>query len=219
VVKLHDRLTHRQLRDPLPGFGNDDRVLWPRFAVRIRQHRIVPADCFLQGRIATNLMTFQPALVLPDPFFEMYNRSVSTCIRILGVAAGFQLEPAPQPDRAIGAKLAAFLLQANVPGDVAASPMRKKLVTAPSGVNSRRREAIGSSDALRRAARPYAVRMRSAIRFSRRRCTEEGMRIASRYFATVRRAMSMPPTLSSSTIRSSLRTSAGVSASISCLMR
>ena len=32
----------------------------------------------------------------------------------------------------------------------------------------------------------------SARCFSRRRCTEEGIRIASRYFATVRRAMSMP---------------------------
>jgi hypothetical protein len=29
----------------------------------------------------------------------------------------------------------------------------------------------------------------NAICLSRRRCTEEGMRIASRYFATVRRAM------------------------------
>ena len=60
---------------------------------------------------------------------------------------------------------------------------------------------------------------RSAMRFSRRRWTEEGMRIASRYLATVRRAMSMPSPFSFSTILSSDRTSAGASASISCLMR
>src|SRR5881392_2704805 len=37
--------------------------------------------------------------------------------------------------------------------------------------------------------------------FSRRRCTEDGMRIASRYLATVRRAMSTPSCCSSSTMR------------------
>ena len=39
--------------------------------------------------------------------------------------------------------------------------------------------------------------------FSRRRCTDDGMRIASRYLATVRRAMSTPSSCSSSTMRSS----------------
>ena len=50
---------------------------------------------------------------------------------------------------------------------------------------------------------------RAAICFSRRRCTEEGMRSASRYLATVRRAMSMPSCLSCSTILSSDSTAAG----------
>src|SRR5262245_14465243 len=53
-----------------------------------------------------------------------------------------------------------------------------------------------------------------AIRLSRRRCTEEGMRKASRYFATVRRAMSIPSPLSRSTILSSDNTSLAGSASI-----
>ena len=39
--------------------------------------------------------------------------------------------------------------------------------------------------------------------FSRRRCTDEGIRIASRYFATVRRAISMPASRSCSTMVSS----------------
>src|SRR6202049_3362431 len=54
---------------------------------------------------------------------------------------------------------------------------------------------------------------------SRRRCTEEGIRIASRYFATVRRAMSMPASRNFSTMVSSDSTSAAGSASIKCLMR
>ena len=58
-----------------------------------------------------------------------------------------------------------------------------------------------------------------AVCFSRRRCTEEAMRIASRYFATVRRAISIPASRSFSTMVSSDRTCAGFSASISCLMR
>src|SRR3546814_5360851 len=53
----------------------------------------------------------------------------------------------------------------------------------------------------------------------RRRSTEDGIRIVSRYFATVRRAMSMPSDLRISTIRSSDRTTAGVSSSISARMR
>src|SRR5258707_4759747 len=46
---------------------------------------------------------------------------------------------------------------------------------------------------------------------SRRRCTEEGIRIASRYFATVRRAISMPDSRNRSTIVSSERIAAGAS--------
>ncbi len=45
------------------------------------------------------------------------------------------------------------------------------------------------------------------------------MRIASRYLATVRRAMSMPASRSLSTRVSSESTSRGLSASINCLMR
>ena len=58
----------------------------------------------------------------------------------------------------------------------------------------------------------------SMLCLSRRRCTEEGIRIASRYFATVRRAISMPETRNRSTMVSSDRITAGSSASISCLM-
>src|SRR5579864_235509 len=59
----------------------------------------------------------------------------------------------------------------------------------------------------------------AALCFSRRRCTDDGMRIASRYLATVRRAMSMPASRSLSTMVSSERTSLDGSASINCLMR
>jgi len=58
-----------------------------------------------------------------------------------------------------------------------------------------------------------------AMRFSRRRWTEEGIPNASRYFATVRRAISMPSTFRRSTILSSERTSAAGSASIISRMR
>src|SRR4029453_18729367 len=55
--------------------------------------------------------------------------------------------------------------------------------------------------------------------FSRRRCTDDGMRMASRYLATVLRAMSTPAARSRSTIVSSDKMSGALSASISCLMR
>src|SRR5262249_48829362 len=55
--------------------------------------------------------------------------------------------------------------------------------------------------------------------FSRRRCTEEGMRIASRYLATVRLAISIPAPRSFSTMVSSESTSRGLSASMSRRMR
>src|SRR3982074_1920055 len=58
----------------------------------------------------------------------------------------------------------------------------------------------------------------SMLCLSRRRCTEEGIRIASRYFATVRRAISMPDSRNRSTMVSSGGITAGSSASISCLM-
>src|SRR6266853_5567407 len=54
---------------------------------------------------------------------------------------------------------------------------------------------------------------------SRRRWTEDGMRMASRYLATVRRAISMPDSRSRSTMVSSDNTSWALSASIRCLMR
>ena len=47
------------------------------------------------------------------------------------------------------------------------------------------------------------------------RCTEEAMFIASRYFATVRRARSTPPFFSMSTISSSESTASGLSCMIS----
>src|SRR5690242_2657529 len=55
--------------------------------------------------------------------------------------------------------------------------------------------------------------------FSRRRSTDEGMRKASRYLATVRRAMFTPSAVSSDTIRSSDRISRGSSFSIISRMR
>src|SRR5258705_10238502 len=58
----------------------------------------------------------------------------------------------------------------------------------------------------------------SMLCLSRRRCTEEGMRMASRYFATVRRAISMPVARNRSTMVSSDRIADGLSASINCLM-
>src|SRR5882672_1238152 len=58
----------------------------------------------------------------------------------------------------------------------------------------------------------------SMLCLSRRRCTEDGIRIASRYFATVRRAISIPDSRNRSTMVSSERISAGSSASINCLM-
>jgi hypothetical protein len=55
--------------------------------------------------------------------------------------------------------------------------------------------------------------------FSRRRCTEFGIRSASRYFATVRRAISTPSCRSTATIASSDRISAAGSRSIRPRMR
>src|SRR5690242_17614023 len=62
------------------------------------------------------------------------------------------------------------------------------------------------------------VGKRSELCLSRRRCTEEGIRMASRYFATVRRAISMPDSRKRSTMVSSERIADVSSASISCLM-
>lgn len=58
------------------------------------------------------------------------------------------------------------------------------------------------------------LRTPAARRFARRLWTEDGMRIDSRYFATVRLAMSMPSAFSLSTIMSSDSTMSQVSASI-----
>src|ERR1700679_210695 len=58
----------------------------------------------------------------------------------------------------------------------------------------------------------------SMLCLSRRRCTEDGIRIASRYFATVRRAISMPDSRNRSTMVSSDRIAEASSWSISCLM-
>src|SRR5947209_5392390 len=58
----------------------------------------------------------------------------------------------------------------------------------------------------------------SILCLSRRRCTEDGMRIASRYFATVRRAISMPASRNRSTMVSSDRIAVALSASINCLI-
>src|SRR6516162_9303076 len=72
--------------------------------------------------------------------------------------------------------------------------------------------------ALRRAPLCHLV-LQSASSLSRRRRTEEGMRIASRYLATVRRAMSTPSRASSSTMRSSESVLSGSSASIIARIR
>src|SRR5258706_1755656 len=58
-----------------------------------------------------------------------------------------------------------------------------------------------------------------AARFCLRRAADDGMRSASRYFATVRRAISMPWSLSIVTIRSSDKISLGVSLQMNSLMR
>src|SRR5215471_10297775 len=58
-----------------------------------------------------------------------------------------------------------------------------------------------------------------SIIFSRRRCTEEGILIASRYFATVRRAISTPSIRNNSTILSSESVSSAGSAPIKLRMR
>src|SRR3954468_742574 len=58
----------------------------------------------------------------------------------------------------------------------------------------------------------------SILCLSRRRCTEDGIRIASRYFATVRRAISIPDSRNRSTMVSSERIALAASASINCLM-
>src|SRR3546814_13788934 len=57
------------------------------------------------------------------------------------------------------------------------------------------------------------------LRLRRRRSTEDGIRIASRYFPTVRRAMSMPSDLTISTIPSSDNTTAGAASWLSARMR
>ena len=55
--------------------------------------------------------------------------------------------------------------------------------------------------------------------FSRRRWTEDGIRIASRYLATVRLAISTPVSCNNDTILSSERTFLGSSESINCRIR
>jgi len=61
--------------------------------------------------------------------------------------------------------------------------------------------------------------VQDAACFSRRRWTEDGIRMASRYLATVRRAMSMPESRRTFTIVSSERTSLAGSSSMSLRMR
>src|SRR3546814_16579958 len=68
-------------------------------------------------------------------------------------------------------------------------------------------------------AEPLRYGWLTRLALSRRRWTDEGIRIASRYFATVRRAMSTPSLRNRSTIVSSDSTSRPLSASISNLMR
>src|SRR5579863_3554157 len=85
-------------------------------------------------------------------------------------------------------------------------------------ISSRRNQAgCGSRDRSVDAADAESA-LPSVLCLSRRRWTEEGIRIASRYFATVRRAISMPDSRNRSTIVSSERISVGSSASINCLM-
>src|SRR5918992_5692330 len=67
---------------------------------------------------------------------------------------------------------------------------------------------------------PQAIRHKADTAcLARRRCTEDGIRSASRYLATVRRAISMPASRNLSTMVSSESTSRASSASINCLMR
>src|SRR3546814_17225806 len=67
-------------------------------------------------------------------------------------------------------------------------------------------------------AEPLRYGWLTRLALSRRRCTDEGIRIASRYFATVRRAMSTPSLRELSRIVSSASTSRPPSASIKHLM-
>ncbi len=70
-----------------------------------------------------------------------------------------------------------------------------------------------------KSARPQAQPETYPALPIRRRCTLDGICRLSRYFATVRRAMSMPKPVRISTIWSSDSTSSGCSSSISCLIR
>ena len=86
------------------------------------------------------------------------------------------------PERAStspSARLAAWLRQG-----ASRSPIDEAPISFP--------RARTGSTALRIAAIYAPVSRRAAICFSRRRCTEDGMRSASQYLATVRRAMSIP---------------------------
>src|ERR1700685_482112 len=101
-------------------------------------------------------------------------------------------------------------------GDVMASKRNRQRHTTPINASLSSAGPFGPEPLARNddSAHPAA-----ALCFSRRRCTDEGMRIASRYLATVRRAISMPASRSFSTMVSSDKTSLAGSASINCLMR
>src|SRR5260370_507681 len=68
-------------------------------------------------------------------------------------------------------------------------------------------------------ANQFTSEILTAACLSRRRWTEDGIRMASRYLATVRRAILMPASRKCSTIVSSDIMSCTDSASTSCLMR
>src|SRR6266702_6650290 len=91
------------------------------------------------------------------------------------------------------------------PADMAIRPAVNQVDAAVPGMAEHQDRAGSRSPAGARARAAHgAAPVETCL--SRRRCTEEGIRIASRYFATVRRAMSMPAARNLSTIVSSDRT-------------
>ena len=101
--------------------------------------------------------------------------------------------------------------------------MRRTIVVPSMGVNSSSVlvswVALLASQAVNFASTAARFGRQICRRLSRLRCTDEGIPMASRYFATVRRAISIPSARRRSTIVSSDKTFALSSPSISFLIR
>src|SRR5712692_223043 len=238
-VELHHRVAHGK---PLQGggrFGDDDRAPLRHLLLAVLRGRgddiARRVDRGTVGRLVVQhfaigphrLTVFEPSLVTAQALFQAHGRLIGAGIGVGGKRIGFEHNAGIEMDHALRAETKSFLADGHVTGkpavEILCSGFRDALIDASA-------QCLADVDVLARDAKrhdrfpmiPLFERQEAApsdVCFSRRRCTDEAIRIASRYFATVRRAMSMPATRSFSTMVSSDSTCSGLSASISCLIR